>query len=130
MATETLNEQTTEKPGGLPAELKRLVMLPCAYCGGSGFVQECDDGTLRGWASCDDCGADGPMVDWKTATQENVIEKWNSRQYRAVFIEYIAASEALHNSPFDMAVIRKYGEAKGRATTMLCVDEKLEDLVA
>ena len=47
---------------------------------------------------------------------------------RARFLSYIAASESLHSSPFDIVANRKYGEAKRKAMFLLCVDENLEDL--
>lgn len=61
-------------------ELAAPALLACPFCGSSNVGLPFDDRPCS-WATCHDCGADGPMT--KVPSDIAAVEGWNRRQANA-----------------------------------------------
>lgn len=54
-------------------------LKPCPFCGSNAYIgRNGDDDETFGWASCDECEADGPHLGFG-ATPDSIAKAWNIR---------------------------------------------------
>ena len=54
-------------------------LLPCPFCGGNAYIaRDGDFFETLGFASCDDCECDGPLIE-RGCGESEIIHKWNAR---------------------------------------------------